>query len=162
MHPFQILQICFAWVQILEPQAAFQIGSRDIAICCGNRSDSICPSPGANHRFCNWQKTQTITDPPSCFTVTRLFHQHFTTYRPSCLTQRFQTLIYQSKGLYSIVLLSSLYAPWSTEALWHCFASSTVVSCQQFCHIGQLHRAYFSQWLLTYFFTALVQFCIDI
>ena len=36
--------------------------------------------------------------------------------------------------------------------LWHCFTSSTVVSWQQFCHIGQLHKVFFSLWMLTHFF----------
>ena len=55
-----------------------------------------------------------------------------------------------SEGFYSIALLSSLCAPWPIEAFWHCFASSKVVSWQQFYHIGQLDRV-FSQWMMTFF-----------
>ena len=43
------------------------------------------------------------------------------TQRLTYLTEIFRTLIRQSKGLYSIALLSSLYAPWPTGAFWHCF-----------------------------------------
>ena len=41
------------------------------------------------------------------------------------------------------------------------FASSTTVSWLQFYHIGQLHRV-FSQWMLTDFFTTLVQLSSDV
>ena len=73
------------------------------------------------------------------------------------LTQWSQTLICQPKGLYSTALLSSFCAPWLIGTFWHCFASSKVVSWQQFYHIGQLHRVFFSQSMLTHFFTTLVQ-----
>ena len=86
-------------------------------------------------------------------------YSSFTTHRPSYLTQRFWTLICLSKGLYSIALLSSLCAPWYTEAFWHHFASSTEVSWQWFCHIYKLHRVYSSLWMMTHFFTILVQSC---
>ena len=29
------------------------------AVCYDSQSDSICPSPGANPQFCNWQKYRT-------------------------------------------------------------------------------------------------------
>ena len=63
----------------------------------------------------------------------------FTVHRPSYLTKIFQTLICQSKELYSTALLSSLCATWPTRAFWHDFVSSTIVSWQQFFHIGQFH-----------------------
>ena len=46
------------------------------------------------------------------------------------------------------LLLSSLCAPLPTRAFWNCFASSTVVSWQQFWNIGQLHCVFSSQWML--------------
>ena len=32
------------------------MGVHDAAVCCDNKSDSICPSPYINPWFCNWQK----------------------------------------------------------------------------------------------------------
>ena len=101
-----------------------------------------------------------------CFTVAvirvggvgeQLFHLFFAAHWASFLTPKFQTLICQSKGPYSTVLLSSLCAPWPTGAFWHCFA----ISWHQFCYIGQPHRV-FSQWMLTHFFTTLVQLYSDV
>ena len=89
----------------------------------------------------------------------QLFHQLFLAQRPSNLTPRFRILICQPKQLYSIALLSSLCAPWPTRAFWHCFASSTAVSWLQFCHIGQVHRVFSSQWVLTrHWFNCAVMF----
>ena len=109
------------------------MGSPDATVCCDNRSDSICPKPGANPQLCNF----TIRKTPSCFTIDvilrlQLFHQLFAAHRPFYLTERFWTLICQSKGPYSSVLLSSLCVPWPTGAFWHCFASSAAVSWHQF------------------------------
>ena len=42
-----------SWAQILEPQAAFQMGLYHATVCCDCQSDSICPSPGANLRLSN-------------------------------------------------------------------------------------------------------------
>ena len=53
--------------------------------------------------------------------------------------------------LYSTALLSSFFVPLPTGAFWHCFASSTAVSSQQFYHIGQLPRVFSSQWMFTHF-----------
>ena len=72
----------------------------------------------------------------------KLFHQSFAAHSPSYLTQVFQTLIRQYKGLYSTVVLSSLCAPWLTGAFWHCFASSTVFSWQQFCRMGPASQSF--------------------
>ena len=47
--------------------------------------------------------------------------------------------------------ISLLYCP-ATGDFWHCFASPTVISWQQFCHIGQLHRVFSSQYMLTHIF----------
>ena len=47
--------------------------------------------------------------------------------------------------------VSSLCALWPTKIFWHSFTSLTVVSWQQFCHIGQLHRVFSSQCILTDF-----------
>ena len=64
--------------------------------CCDSQSDSICPSPSVNPRFCIWRKP-----PPHhvlrlvWYREFQLFHQLFTTHRPSHLTQRFWTLIHQ-------------------------------------------------------------------
>ena len=107
----------------------------------------------------------TITEPPPCFTWLawyrrlRLFHQLFAAQRPSYLTQRFRTLIHHSKRLNSIALLSSLYC----GAFWHCFATSTMVSSLQFCHIGQLHSVFFSWWMLTkHEIGSIVQWCLEL
>ena len=51
----------------------------------------------------------------------------------------FRTLIRQSKRLYFSTLLPSLCGPWPIGAFWHYFTSPTVVSRQQFSHIGQHH-----------------------
>ena len=83
----------------------------------------------------------------------RLFPQLFAAHRPSYLTQRNQTLICKS----------SLYELWSTGAFWHCFPSSTVLSWQQFCPIGQFYWI-FSQWILANFFhkiVLVVLYCLD-
>ena len=104
----------------------------DAVVCCDSRSGSIRPSPSANPHLCNWQP------PPwrKPFHVLRLVW-----YRGLQLFHHlFRTLIRQSKGLYYTALLSSLGAPWPAGAFWQCFAPSAVVSSQQFCHIGQLHR----------------------
>ena len=63
----------------------------------------------------------TITEPLPCFTVGMIqrivaLSQLFTAHRCSYLNQRFRTLIRQSKGLNSTVLLSILCVPWSTGA----------------------------------------------
>ena len=55
------------------------------------------------------------------------------------MTQRFRTLIHQFKGLYSITLLFSNCALLNSGAFGDCFTSTKVVSCQQFCDIGELH-----------------------
>ena len=80
------------------------------------------------------------------------FTKFFTAHRPYYLTERFRTLFRQSKGLYSTGLLSSLCAPWPTGAFCHYFASSKMVSCQQFCYKGPLHRVLVSQWMLRHLF----------
>ena len=46
-------------VEILDPQATFQIGSCDALKCCDSRSHSVCTSPCANPRLCKWQKPST-------------------------------------------------------------------------------------------------------
>ena len=86
-----------------------------------------------------------------CYRGLQLFHQLFFHTDLFYLTERFRTLICQSKGLYATTLLYSLCALWPTEAFWHYFASSTMVSGQQFCNIGQLYRVFWSQWKLTHF-----------
>ena len=89
------------------------MGSHEAAVYCDNRSYSICLSPGANPRFCNWQKTPPpmITVFPPCFTVysrLQFFHQIFADHRHSYLTLRFRILIRQCKRLYFTGLLSRL------------------------------------------------------
>ena len=92
----------------------------------------------------------------------QLFHLLFTSPRLSYLTERFRTLIRQSKGLYSNALLPSLCASWPIGTFWYCFASSTAVSWQQFYPIGQLYRVFSSQWMLTHFFTTFIQLCSNV
>ena len=123
------------------------MGSHDVAVCCGCQSDSIYPSPGTNPQLCKWQKPSAPWHSLLCvlwlvwYRGLQLFLQIFTAHRPFYLTKRHQTLIYQSKGLYSTAQLPCLYAhaPWLTGAFWHCFASSTIVPWQQYWHKGQLH-----------------------
>ena len=50
------------------------------------------------------------------------------------------------------LLYCRLCASWPARVFWYCFASSKVVSWQQFYHIGQLERVFPSQWMLTHFF----------
>ena len=72
--------------------------------------------------------------------------------------------LHRSKGLCSTVLLSNLCAPEPIEAFWQFFASTTVVSWQQFFHIGQLHRVFSAQWMLTHLFHdfgSVVQWCLE-
>ena len=114
-----------AWVQILDTQIGFQMESRDAAVCCDSQSGSICPSPGANRRLCNWQNPpppHTITELPPCFKlgVIQRFADLSATLR-RYLIQKFRTLIRQSTAP-----LASLWVPWLTEVFWHDFASSTV------------------------------------
>ena len=131
------------------------MGSRDAAVCYDSGSDSICPSPSTNLRLYSWRKppphTHTITERPLSFTVGMILVVAALSHRPTYLNKWFWTLIRRSKGLYSTVLLSSLFAPWSTGAFWYCFASSAMVSWPQFCHLGRLHGVVFSQSMLTQF-----------
>ena len=102
--------------------------------------------------------TTAITEPTQCFTVgviqgvTALLST-LCQHRPSYLTKRFWTLIHQSKGLYSTAcsIVQSLCAltHWSLLTLF-CFLNRGFW--QQFCHLGQLHRVFSSQWLLMLFF----------
>ena len=158
------------WEEFLEPQAVLQIGSCDAAVGYNCRCDLICSSPVANLRLFNSRKFNTQyqsllhTLRLLWYRGLQLFHQFFDAHRPSYLTQRFQTLIQQSKGLYFTVLLSSLYAPWPTRTIWHRFASSTEASRQKFRHIGQLHRVFPSKRMLTYSFHdfgSVVQWCLE-
>ena len=111
---------------------------------------AISKSPPHTH-------THTITERPPSFTVNvtqgdlQLFHQLFNAHRSSHLTQRFWTLIRQFKGLFFTARLSGLYVFWPTGVFWHCFASSTTVSWQRFCHISQLHRVFSSHLMMTFF-----------
>ena len=144
------------------------MGSCDVAVCRYSRSDSICLSPGVYLWFRNKQKTTSHHDRASSMLYSFYYARgncSFTNslpYRPSYITERFRTLIRQSKKLYSTALLSSLCAPWPTEASWYCLVSSTVVSWQQFYLTGELQRGFSSQWMRTYFFTILVKLCSDV
>ena len=141
------------------------MGSCDAAASSDRWSDLICPWSGANPDFAISKSPQHHN---RAFSMLYSWFDtwgcsSFTTYRPSYLTQRFWTLIHQSKGLYSTSLLFSLWAYWFTGAIWHCFVSSKVVSQQQFCHRGQLHKNLLLQWILAdFFFMTLVQLCSDI
>ena len=135
------------------------MGLHDTAGCCVSWSDSICSHHLVQIPDFVIAKSSPAT-PSQSFLHTlwkvwyrglQLFHQHLATHRPSYLTQRFWTMIQQSKVLYSTALLSSLCVPWLAGAFWHCFASSTVISWQQFFHIGQLHTLFSLQWMLTLF-----------
>ena len=156
-----------AWVQVLEPRGEFLMALGGAAVCCDSRSESICPSPGANPRLCRWQNASTLKQGFLYglrfvrYIGLQLFHQFFAAYIPSYLSQRFRTLIRQSKELYSTVLLSNFCAHWPTGAFWHGFVSLIVVSWQQFCHIGRLHRV-FSSVDVDIFFMTLVQLCSDV
>ena len=110
-----------AWIQNFDPQAAFQMGSRDAEVCCDNSSYSICHSPGANPRLCH-----TITRPPLCF----MFDVTQEVVALSPTLRSAQTFLFDRKisnfdslvqRIYSTALLSSLYAPWPTGAFWHSF-----------------------------------------
>ena len=57
----------------------------------------------------------------------------------------------------STALFSNLWVLLPTGPFWHCFASLTVVSWQQFCYTGQFHWVFSLLWMLTHFFTTLVQ-----
>ena len=150
---------------MFDSQDAFQMGSCDAAVCCYSQSDSICYSRGANLWFLQLAKPSHTVTEPSLFMHSiwlHLFHQLFTAHRPTYLTQRFQTLFRQFKRLYFTTLLSILYVPWPTGAFCHCFASSTVVSWQQFCYIGQLHSILLTMDVDIFFFTTLVQLWSDV
>ena len=131
------------------------------------RSNSIFPSPWANPRLSNRQKPPPPPRHNSLLHALQLMWyrglQLFAVHRPFYLSQKFLTLIRQSKELYSAVLFSSLCASRPTGAFWHCFASSTEVSWQQFCYICQLHWVLSSQGKLTHFFHnigSVVQWCL--
>ena len=134
MCPWQSLQeylgilklVRFGWVQTLNPQTVFHMGSRDAAVCCDSRSDSICPSLIANLWLCNWQKS-----PPT--------HTHYN--RASSMFNGWsdsggllffhQSIIWPKYfEFWFISLLSRLCMPWPTGAFRHSFASSTVISWQ--------------------------------
>ena len=107
------------------------MGSRDAAVYCNSQPDSICPSPGANPRLCNWQKPLHHNGTSSilyCWYDTEgllLFHQLFAAHRPSYLTERFRTWIRQSKGLFHGSIVYSLCAltDWDLLTLF-CFLNS--------------------------------------
>ena len=98
----------------------------------------------------------TISKPPPCFTVGVI--QGVTAF--SLVLHRTETLQFDRKILrfdssfqrtiYSS-LLFNIWVPQPTGAFWHCLGSSTVVFWQQFYHISQLDRVFFSQWILTFF-----------
>ena len=104
------------------------MGSRDAAVCYDSWSDSIYSSLDAN---LYWRKLS--TPKRSLLHALRLvwyrglqhFHQHFATHRSSYLTQRFRTLIHQSKGLFHCSVVQSLcaLAYWSLLTLF-CFLNS--------------------------------------
>ena len=91
--------------------------------------------------------TQSITETPPYLRLVlyrelQLFPQLFAAHRLSYLTQRFRNLISQSKRIYSTALLSSCaLAHWSFLTLF----------CFLFCNIGQLHKAFYLEWILTHF-----------
>ena len=101
------------------------------------------PNPHYNRAFCilyGWYDTDT----GACSSFTNS-------------SQHIDSLIWAKEfelwftSLYSTALLFILCVPWSTGDFWHCFDSSTVVSWPQFCSIGQLHRVFSSQLMLTHF-----------
>ena len=113
-------------------------------------------------------KPRSITEPPLCFTVgviegVSVFHQLFATHRPSYLTERFRTLIRQSKGLYSSAVFFSLCASWPSGGFWHCFTSSIVVFWQQFCHMGQIHSLLLIVYVDSFFhdISSVVLWCLE-
>ena len=137
-----------AKVQILEPQSAFQIRSRDTAVYCDSRSDSICPLSGANLQLCNWQKPSTIhingassmryswcdTGSSSPFT------QSLPHIDPLIWPKDFELWFICPKDFILLPYCPVFVCHGPPEPFWHCFVSSTVVSWQQFCHVEQLHR----------------------
>ena len=132
----------------------------DAVVCCDNRSDSICPSPGTNPWFFNWHPQR------HNWAYSMLYRWCDTggAALPSTLRRIYTPLLFDRKILivYSTALLSSLCVTWLTEAFWHYFASSIVVSWQLFCHIGQLHRVFSSHWSWHIFFHnigSVVQWC---
>ena len=135
MYVWQSLLVCFylARVQILYPQTTFEMGSWYAVIVRPIQfalhlvqipdfviGKSLPPrrhnrAPSMLYSWCDeWGRMQ-------------LFHQPLAAHRPSYLTQRFQTLIHQSKGHYSTALLLNLFVLWHTGAFWHCFALSSIL-----------------------------------
>ena len=85
--------------------------------------------------LCGWCDTGIAAlSPPLCCTETLLFDSKISNFDSSVHN-----------------LLSSLCKPWLTGAFPHCFAYPTSVSWQQFFYIGQLHRVFSSELILTHF-----------
>ena len=67
--PLAVFTHYLAWVQIFNPQAVFQIGLCDAAVCCNSQSDSIFSLSGASSWIWNWQKPSTPTN--------KIFSMHY-------------------------------------------------------------------------------------
>ena len=127
-----------AWIQILDPHTMFEMGSHDAAVSCDSWCDSVCPLPGVKLQHSNWQKlcspphTHTpITGPPPCFTVDMIqgvaaFTNSLPHTDPPIWLKNFKFWFVSPKNFIPL--------PWPAGAFWHCFAFSTLVSWQQFCH----------------------------
>ena len=110
-------------------------------------------------QLCNWQPP-THTHPHThtlCFTVCVI--QGVPALSP---TFHCTYLFICPKDFIPLLYCALFVCHWPTGAFWHYFTSSTVVSWQQFCHVGQLHRVFSSQWIRTHFFMTLVQLCCDV
>ena len=169
MYFWQSLLICFVSLSCMSTNlwATNCVLDGIVAVCCDNWYDPIHSSPGEIPNFAIGTLPSTITEPPPFFMVgvikgLQLFHQVFVTHWPTYLTQTFQILIYQSKGLYSTALLSSLCAPWPTEVFWHCFASfySGFLAAILSYRPASESFPYSGCWFI--FFMTLVQLCSDV
>ena len=93
-HFLPVHHLGIAFLGRVEGQniTVFQMGSRDTTVYCDSWSDSICSSPGANSRFCNWHP-YTVTEPPPCFTFSAIHEVAALSPTPRCT----ETLLFEPK-----------------------------------------------------------------
>ena len=137
------------------------MGSQDASVCCDRQSHQSCflpvkisKSPLLHNKYWHWityrvwyaikPNQLSITEPSQWF-IFGVIQNSLQHIDPPIWPKDF--LIQRTLFHCSIVQFLLLF----TWAFWHSFTSSTIVSWQQFCHIGQLHRDFSSQWMLTHF-----------
>ena len=101
MYLWQSLLVCFGSLSCIRtnpwPTSRLPDRSRDAAICCDSRCDSICLHLVQILNFgIGKSPSHTITEPSSCLTFgviqgVAALSPFFTAHRPSYLIQRFQT-----------------------------------------------------------------------